>query len=65
MSEKTPEETTDVQDEVPPKPKAHWEYKSEFGIHARMREVIEMTIKVTTIEIDGYRRKIERLTYGS
>lgn len=46
-------------------PKATWEYKTEFGINARMREVIEATIKVAEAEVEAYKRKIERLTYGS
>lgn len=49
----------------PDKPKVEWEYKTEFGINARMREIIDTTIKVAEIEIDTYRRKIAKLTYGS
>lgn len=56
----TPDETA-----APEPPKATWECKTEFGINARMREVIEATIKVAEAEVETYKRKIERLTYGS
>jgi len=52
-----PEETSKAQ--------ATWEYKTEFGIAAKMREVIEVTVKVAETEIERYKRKIEKLTYGS
>ena len=63
MSEEE-KEPTELPEE-PPKPKANWEYKTEFGINTKMREVIQATIKVCEAEIKTYRRKIEKLTYGT
>ena len=50
---------------MPEKPKATWEYKEEFGINTRMREILEETKKVCEAQIEQYRRKLEKLTYGS
>lgn len=44
---------------------ATWEYKTRFGINDKISEVVQQTIKVAEAEIEGYRRKIEKLTYGS
>lgn len=53
--------------EGPPEPPKgpEWEYKTEFGINSRMREVIDLTLKVAEAEIETYRKKIDKLTYGS
>lgn len=58
-------EAAPAEEEGPKKPQIEWEYKTEFGINARMREIIDTTIKVAEAEIATYKRKIERLTYGS
>ncbi len=42
-----------------------WEYKTEFAIYAKMKEVVEKTIEVTEKQLVFYRRKIQKLTYGS
>lgn len=46
-------------------PQLEWEYKTEFGINTKMREVIQATLKVAEASIESYRKKIEKLTYGS
>jgi hypothetical protein len=46
-------------------PKYSWEYKKEFGIIQEMRKVVLLTKQATELELDGLRRKLERLTYGS
>lgn len=59
------EEKTGQSPPEPEKPKVEWSYKTEFGINGRMREIVNMTIKTAEAEIERYRRKIEKLTYGS
>lgn len=52
--------------EGPPEPKRlKWEYKTQFGISEKMKDVIELTIKVAEAEVAAYQRKLEKLTYGS
>lgn len=51
--------------EAAPEPEHKWEYRTEFKITGRMREVIELTIKAVEAEKDVLRRKLEKLTYGS
>lgn len=48
-----------------PNPAPRWEYKTELGINARMRELAELTKVVTEGEVDRLRRKLEKLRYGS
>lgn len=48
------------QDEAP-----SWQYKTEFGINTRLREVIKMTIEASTLEVEALKRKLDKLTYGS
>jgi hypothetical protein len=45
-------------------PTPAWQYKTSFGINDRMKEVIELTIRVANEEIARNRRKIDKLTYG-
>ena len=47
-----------------PEPPA-WEFKKEFAINARMREIALATKAVAETEVSLLRRKLERLTYGS
>lgn len=42
-----------------------WEHREELKIQGKMREVVKMTIGATEKEIEGLRRKVARLTYGS
>lgn len=42
-----------------------WEFRKEFRINTQMREMLNLTRKVTELEIDRLRRKVEKLTYGS
>lgn len=50
-------------DEKPKTPE--WQYKKEFEINKRMKEVVKLTISATQAELDGLRRKLDKLTYGS
>lgn len=57
-------------DEVSPEegaeePKAAWEYKEEFEVNRRMKEVIGLTIEATQAELKVLRRKLNKMTYGS
>ena len=47
------------------KPKAHWEYKTEFRVNTEMKKVIDLTIKVSEAEIESLKRKLDKLTYGA
>lgn len=66
MSEETkaPEEQTPAADPPEP-PRAQWRYKQEFGLITHMRTIINETIKVTRLEIDRQRKKLNKLTYGA
>jgi hypothetical protein len=55
------EETSKTEEKPPPA----WEYKTEFGIHTKMKEVIHRTIDVTSEHIEDLKRKLDKLTYGS
>lgn len=46
-------------------PKAAWEYKKEFKINKKMKEVVEATIKATKSELAVLRRKLDKMQYGS
>ena len=46
-------------------PQANWEFRKEFRINTKMREILNLTKQVTESEIDRLRRKVEKLTYGS
>lgn len=51
-----------------PKPNASeqatWSHKTEFGIVGEMKKVVTLTKDATELELEGLRRKLERLTYG-
>jgi hypothetical protein len=53
-------EETKNPEESPPS----WEYKKEFGIVGKLRETVLLTQQATEKEIEGLRRKLEKLTYG-
>jgi len=67
--ETTPPEPPAVETDAPPPEEApeppRWEYKTEFGIHSKMRDVIGKTIDVTVSEIDKLKLKLDKLTYGA
>jgi len=42
-----------------------WKYKTEFGLVGELRKVVLLTKQATEMELEGLRRKLERLTYGS
>jgi hypothetical protein len=70
MKTKTIKDAVVTEDEVqaalvPVKPQARWEHKTEFGVNTQMRSIIDLSIKVAEAEIDSYRRKLDKLTYGS
>jgi hypothetical protein len=46
-------------------PKAEWEQRSEFRIHSHMQEIVKATVTVAEAQINLYKRKIEKLQYGS
>ena len=46
-------------------PKATWEYKEEFEINKRIKEVVGATIKATEAELSVLRRKLDKMHYGS
>jgi hypothetical protein len=46
-------------------PRAQWQFKNEFGIHTKLKEVVRGTIEVSNAELDLLRRKLDKLTYGS
>lgn len=62
MAEETskPEESAGAQEP----PKANWEFKTEFAINTKMKELIHKTIEVSEMESEMLRKKLERLTYG-
>jgi hypothetical protein len=45
-------------------PQAQWEFKTEFAITGRMKELVHKTVEATEAELTMLRRKLERLTYG-
>ena len=47
------------------KPQAVWEQRTEFRINEQMREIVKATLNVCNAQITLYRRKIEKLQYGS
>jgi len=46
-----------------PKP-PEWEYKKDFKINEKMRDIVQKTITVSEAQIEFYRKKLDRLTYG-
>lgn len=68
-SDQSPEPTSAAQEpeksEKSEEPRFNWEYREEFRINTKMREVIKLTKLITESEIDRLRRKVEKLTYGS
>ena len=65
--EPTPEaETAAPEAEAPAaEPRFNWEYREEFRINTRMREMLALTKIVFESEVERLRRKVEKLTYGS
>lgn len=57
----TENENKIVGEPEPPK----WEFRSNFAINNSMREVIELAVKLAQSEVDRYREKLRRLTYGA
>jgi len=66
MSEEnnTPAEDPTPTEETKEPPKAEWEYKTNFKINDQMKDIIQKTIKVSEMEVDMLRKKLDRLTYG-
>ncbi len=60
----TKEEATEAEvpkEEAPP----NWEYKTDFAINTKMREVVAKSIEASELELAGLLRKLDKLTYGS
>jgi len=52
--------------ETPEEPaKPQWEYKTEFGINTKLRDIVHKAIDASSAEIVSLKRKLDRLTYGS
>ena len=65
MSDETKPETKVEESAKAEEPKPpQWEYKTEFAINNRMKDLIHKTIQVSETEVDMLRKKLERLTYG-
>ncbi len=46
-------------------PQANWEYRDDFKINDRMREIIHLTREAAEAEINSLKRKLRKLQYGS
>jgi hypothetical protein len=46
------------------KPKVNWEYKTEFGINTKMKEILKMTLTAAQAERDRLKKKLDKLQYG-
>jgi len=52
-------------EDKPEEPKApEWQYKNDFAINSRMKEILQLTIQATEAELAQLRRKLNKLTYG-
>jgi sugar-specific transcriptional regulator TrmB len=58
---KAPEAQSEEKKPEPPK----WEYRQNFGINNKMKEVIEKTVEATEAELSHLRKKLEKLQYGA
>ena len=45
--------------------RAEWKYVNKFGIHARMTEILKLTIEATKKQLEHERKKLQRIKYGS
>lgn len=45
-------------------PKASWQYKEDFGINVKMKEILRATLAASEAEVVRLRKKLERLQYG-
>ncbi len=64
-TEEEPKAEASAETPKPEPPKANWEYKKEFGIVTKMREIVLLTKEAHEIEVERLRRQLEKLTYGS
>jgi len=46
------------------KPKYNWEYKKDFGINVKMKEILKATLTAAQAERDRLIKKLERLQHG-
>ncbi len=42
-----------------------WEFKSKFGINAKLEAVCRKSIDVASVEVDKLKVKLDKLTYGA
>jgi hypothetical protein len=64
----TKEEATEAEvpkEEAPKETPPNWEYKTDFAINTKMREVVAKSIEASELELAGLLRKLDKLTYGS
>lgn len=54
--------TDDKKDDETPIPE--WEYKTTFGINARMKEVLEKTLEAAKAERNVLLKKLRKAQYG-
>lgn len=62
------EASTPEQEASPPEEETkppNWEYKTDFAINTKMREVVAKSIEASELELAGLLRKLDKLTYGS
>jgi hypothetical protein len=62
------ENPTEVVEDVPPPPATpppQWEYRTNFKVNDRMKDIVNLSIEVSKAEIKRLRKKIDKLTYGS
>lgn len=62
MSDETKEPEAPAEPEKKP---PSWEYKTEFGVNQKLKDVVTKAIDVTSTEIDRLKRQLDKLTYGS
>jgi hypothetical protein len=41
-----------------------WEYKNDFGINVKMKEMLKATLVASESELDRLRKKLNKLQYG-
>jgi len=55
------EDKTEPPDDVK---KPSWEYKNDFGINMKMKEMLKATLAASELELDRLRKKLNKLQYG-
>lgn len=63
--EAKPEEAAPKPEEAEAPKRPEWQYKTDFAVTGKMKEIVNKTIEASEKELVLLRRKLERLTYGS